>query len=102
MKEAEIRKKVIAILTADRWVCWFPHKARWAKESDIFGVYDLILAKKNRIKFIQLTTLSNIRAREKKVKKFLTKHNLSIYSEVWGYNKKKDEFKIIRIYGGKT
>ena len=101
MKEAVIRKKVIDILTDKGWICWYPSPVRWKKETDIFGVYDVLAIhkKSGRIKFIQLTTLHNIRARERKVKGFLKKHNLSIYSEVWGYSKKTKEFKIINIYG---
>lgn len=100
MKEARIRKKVVDTLTAEGWICWYPPKVRYKKETDIFGVYDVIAVNKknSKIKFIQLTTISHIREREKKVKRFLQKHNISIYSEIWGYCKKKKKFKIIIVY----
>jgi len=98
MKEAQIRKKATEIWTKQNWIWWFPAKVRYKKEIDIFGIWDAILLKKDKINFIQLTTISNIRAREKKIKEFLKKNNLSIYSEVWGWNEKKKEFKILIIY----
>lgn len=95
-KEAEIRKRVIKTLEDKGWVCWFCPKVRY-QESDIFSCYDLICARGGKLKFIQLTTLPNIRAREKKIRKFMGKTGVTIYSEVWGM-RKDGSFKIIRIY----
>jgi hypothetical protein len=99
MKESEIRKKAIEILKKDKWIVWYPAKSKWKKEQDIFGVFDLICIrmwkKMIEMKFVQLTTLSNIRAREKKVKKFTD--IISLPAEVWGWNKIKKEFKIIKM-----
>ncbi len=100
MKEAQIRKRAIEILENEGWVCWYPSRShRWAKNKDIFNAYDVIAGKKGKILLIQLTSLVNITTREKKVKAFLKKNDLSFYSEVWGYDKKNKKFKIIRIYG---
>ncbi len=101
MKEATIRKKAIDKLTNEGFVCWYPPKVKYRKETDIFGVFDLIcISRKCFILFVQLTSLSNIRAREKKVKKFLNKNKIKkFYCEVWGYDNKKKYFKIIKIYG---
>jgi len=97
MKEALIRKKAIEILNKEDFLCWYPQKSRWAKESDIFGCYDILAVNKTNgnILFIQLTTLSNIRTREKKVRR----KALPVYSEIWGYDKVNKNFKIISIYG---
>ena len=97
MKEITIRKKVIEILINKGYVCWYPPKVRYKKETDIFGCWDLLaINKKNgQTLLVQFTTLPNIRAREKKVKS----KNIPIYSEVWGWDKKNNKFKIIPIYG---
>jgi len=100
MKEAAIRKKALEILTNKGYVCWCPAKVKW-HETDIFGVFDTAcLSKKAKILFIQWTDITNIYHRVKKVKNFLKKNNLSLYCEVWGWNPKKKEFKIIYIYNG--
>lgn len=98
-REETIRKHALEELTKKGFVCWYPPKVRWKKETDIFGVFDLVgIHNKTGVLFIQLTTLHNIRAREKKVKEFLTKNNLSLYCEVWGYDQKEGKFKILNIY----
>lgn len=83
MKEAIIRKKVIGLLKAKDWHCWFPCKVRF-QQTDIFGVIDIVAVKKKKIKWIQLTTLANIRAREKKVLKWKHETRAEIPVEVWG------------------
>lgn len=96
MKEAVIRKKAIEQLGVGCWVCWYPAKVKY-HETDIFGVYDLICASGSTIRLIQLTTLSNLSTRRKKIKAFTDKHNLDLPSEVWGYDKKKRIFKIEQL-----
>ena len=93
MKEAIIRKKAVELLKKDKWVCWFPAKVKF-QETDIFGVYDLVCVRKNRLKFIQLTTLSNLSARRKKIQNFLISNGVSIPSEIWAYDAKRKYFKI--------
>jgi hypothetical protein len=95
-KETEIRKKALEILKKEGWVCWWPAKVKF-RESDIFGAFDLIISRKNKIKFIQLTTTSNLSTRRKKVEKFLKINKLKIPSEIWGYSQKSKGFKIIKI-----
>ena len=102
MKEIGIRKEAIKILEKEKWIVWYPSKTRWKKEQDIFGVFDLIVLKPlpydNRIDFIQLTTLSNVRAREKKIKNWFTKNKIKSFpAKVWGWNNKKKEFKILKV-----
>ena len=99
MKEITIRKKAIEFLGEGGWIVWYPPKVKWRKDNDIFGCFDLICCQRAIIKFIQLTTLSNVRAREKKIKNFLKENKLKLNAEVWGYDKKKKEFKIITIKG---
>ncbi|HUW71930.1 MAG TPA: hypothetical protein VMV66_01900 [Candidatus Humimicrobiaceae bacterium] len=98
-KESEIRKKAVQILEKKKWLIWWPSRAIF-KQNDIFGIFDLICLKKKigSIKFVQLTTLSNLSTRRKKIKNFLEEYQLSKQSsadiEVWGWDKRKREFKI--------
>jgi len=103
-KESEIRKKAVQILEKQKWLIWWPSRAIF-KQNDIFGIFDLICLKKRAgdLKFIQLTTLSNLSTRRKKIKNFLKKNRLfkknPMNIEVWGWNKRKKEFKIETIQG---
>jgi len=92
-----IRKKAIEILKDKGFVCWYPPKIKYKKEVDIFGCWDLFSIHKTngQLLLIQLTTLPNIRAREKKIKA----KGLPVYSEVWGLDNKNNKFKIIQVYG---
>ena len=101
-KESEIRKKAVRILEKQKWLIWWPSRAIF-KQNDIFGIFDLICLKKKvgNLKFIQLTTLSNLSTRRNKIKNFIREHQLSKQNaadiEVWGWNKDKKEFKIESI-----
>lgn len=87
MKEATLFKKVKEILQKQGWVYWNPPKVRWKREKDIFGCFDLIAVRKNMVRFIQITTFTNMRTREKKVRKFLTENSLSLFAEVWAWHR---------------
>ena len=97
MKEYRIKQKAVKLLESAGWVCWCPSKSRWAKESDIFGVYDVVAVKGAKVRFIQWTTNANIRTREKKVKNFLRSKKVKVKSEIWGWNSKNKKFKIINV-----
>ena len=86
----------VAILEKQGYACWWSAKTKF-HESDIFGIADLICSNKQGIKLIQLTTLSNVSARRKKINKVLEKMELGCPIEVWGMGKDKT-FKIVRIY----
>ena len=98
-KESEIRKRAVQILEKQKWLAWWPSRAIF-KQNDIFGIFDLICLKKKvgDLKFIQLTTLSNLSTRRKKIKNFLKRYQLtgqnSVDIEVWGWDKHRKEFKI--------
>lgn len=95
-KEALIRSKAREILKKEGYHLWCPVKARYL-ETDIFGVYDGIAIKDSDLRFIQWTSKSNIRAREKKIKAFFDEYNCFIPCEVWGWDEKKKTFQIINI-----
>lgn len=98
-REAKIRKEAIQILEKKKFLYWYPAKVRY-KQNDIFGIFDLICweKRKGNLKFVQLTTLSNLSTRQKKIKNFLKKNRLLkqgvVDIEVWGWNKRKKAFKI--------
>ena len=104
-KESVIRKKVIDKLSKDGWVTWFPHKARYAKEVDIFGVFDVIgIHRLGGIKLVQLTDHTNVSHRVKKVTAWLAKNRIEadafatvLTVEVWGWNPKKKVFRIVTL-----
>ncbi|HOA47493.1 MAG TPA: hypothetical protein P5570_00460 [Candidatus Paceibacterota bacterium] len=91
-KESEIRKKVVQILENDGWIVWYPPKVRY-KKTDIFGIIDLLALKGRRQKNIQLTTVSNLATRRKKIDNFLTKFEIEMTVEIWAWYAKKKEFK---------
>jgi len=97
MTEGQIRKEVIKKLKKEGWLYDYKPKTRF-QHTDLFNCWDIVAIKEGKIKFIQFTSLPNIRTREKKIKDFLKKNNISIYSEIWGWDKKKKEFKIIFVY----
>lgn len=102
MKESVIRKKAIIELDKLNYIVWWPYDNRWAREQDIFGVFDIIaIHKKNSlIQFVQITTVSNISARKKKVMSFLDKlrwRDKHFIFSVWGYNQKNKNFKQMQL-----
>jgi hypothetical protein len=96
-KEYLIRKKAIEILEKQNWLTWRAPKVRFS-QTDIFGVFDMVCWQKktSRLKFIQLTTLSNLSARRKKIQNFLRKNKISpsVKIELWGWNGGKKTFKV--------
>ncbi|MFA5355194.1 MAG: hypothetical protein WC302_00430 [Candidatus Paceibacterota bacterium] len=102
MKEALIRKKAVEILAKKGFVYWYPAKVRF-KQNDIFGVFDLVCWRKKsaNIKFVQLTTCSNLSARRKKIQFFMKENKIpakiSVGVEIWGWSQKKREFKIEEV-----
>jgi len=100
-REAEIRKKAVQILEQKKWAFWYPPKVKF-KQNDIFGVFDVVCCQKvtGDLKFIQLTTVSNLSARRKKIHNFFKnnrlrpKRALGAQVEIWAWSKKKREFKV--------
>lgn len=100
-KESEIRKRAIEILEKEKWIIWWPSKVRF-RQSDIFGIFDMVCWKKmaSNLKFIQLTTVSNLSTRRKKIHNFFKKnkinhkinHNTDV--EIWAWNGRDEKFKV--------
>ena len=94
--EQFIRKKAIEKLRADGWITWFGPKVRF-KQTDIFGIIDLMALKGRRQKNIQLTTPPNVSAKRKKIINFLKTNKVELPVEIWSWNSKKKIFKKERI-----
>ena len=95
-KEAEIRKKAIQILNKKGWITWFGPKIKF-KQTDIFGIIDLLALKGKKQKNIQLTTLPNISTRRKKITNFLKKNKVEMTVEIWAWHSPKKIFRIEKI-----
>ncbi len=95
-KEAEIRKKAMEILRKGGWITWFGPKVKF-KQTDVFGIIDLLALKGKRQKNIQLTTLSNISVRRKKIINFLKKFKVELPVEIWAWDRKERKFRKEKI-----
>jgi len=94
--EKYIRDKAIKILEDKKWVYWYPPKVKF-KQTDVFGIIDLLALKGKRQKNIQLTTLPNVSAKRKKIIRFLKKHKIELPVEIWSWDKKRREFRKEKI-----
>ncbi len=95
-KETLIRKKAIQILEEEGWVVWWPAKVRY-KQTDVFGIIDVLALKGKRRKNIQLTTLPNISTRRKKITNFLEKFKVELPVDIWAWDRKKRKFRKEKI-----
>lgn len=91
-KEVETRKKAIKELTSQGWLIWYPPKVRY-KQNDIFGIIDLLALRKNKMRYIQLTTLPNVARQRKKILSFFKEKGVKLPVEIWAWSKKKKKFK---------
>ena len=91
-KESQIRKKVVEILEKGNWIVWYPSKVKY-QQNDIFGIIDLLAIKGKKKKNIQITTISNISARRKKIINFIKKSKVELHVEIWAWDQKKKIFK---------
>ena len=91
-KESIIRKKATQILEDKGWIVWFAPKVKY-QQTDVFGIIDLLAIKGKNMKKIQLTTLSNISTRRRKIQKFLKKFKIEMSVQIWAWDGKKKEFR---------
>ncbi len=67
------------------------------KQNDIFGIIDVLALKRNKLRYIQLTTLSNLSLRRKKILNFFKENKVKLPVEIWSWSKKEKKFKIEKI-----
>jgi len=90
--EQFIRKKAIQELTNRGWLTWYPAKVRF-KQNDIFGIIDLLALKRGKMRYIQLTTSSNVARQRKKILDLFKKKKVKLLVEIWVWLKKEKRFK---------
>ncbi len=100
MTESKIKKLVKDNLEKENYLVWYPPVSRFAPKfkycdkqysaKDIFTLFDCLALKDSEVRYIQYTSKSNIRAREKKIKAFYDKWNVFIPAEVWGVDDNKN------------
>lgn len=77
-------------LRADGWLVDFKIRSRFASP-DLFGVFDLIAIKDERVLFVQVkTNVSHFYTARKEIAEWMQLNNLEFYPEVWLYLGKKD------------
>ena len=94
--EKIIRRKALDLLKNEGWITWFAPKVKF-QQTDVFGIIDLLAIKGRKKKNIQLTTLSNVSSRRKKITNFLKKNRVEMTVEIWAWSKKKKQFKKEKI-----
>ena len=101
--EAVLRKKAKDEILRQRGIVWFAPRVRYGIEKDIFGVYDCLLIYPPNVLIIpiQITTMGNVRARERKIKRFMKKFKVNIFSQIFAYDKKQKKFRVFNIYNAK-
>lgn len=96
MKERDLKKRVDEILKISGYVVWWPPKVRFL-QNDIFGVFDCVAAKDDAVLFIQITTLTNVSHRRKKINDFLYHSKVSLSAQIWAWDDKKAGFRIFDL-----
>jgi len=96
MREAEIRKKAIQKLEERGWITWFAPKVKY-KQTDVFGIIDILALRGKQKKNIQLTTLPNVSAKRKKITNFLKKNKVELFVEIWAWDKQRKVFRKEKI-----
>ena len=92
--EKQLRDFITEKLTRENWICWWSPRVKFGKQQDIFSIWDGVIAKDDKIIFIQFTTKSNKSSHIKKIKDFKQMYGLTHKGELWCYNKKTREFEI--------
>lgn len=91
-KESLIRKKAIEELAKEKWLTWFPPKVKY-KQADVFGIIDILAWKGRKQRNIQLTTISNLSTRKKKIIDFLKNNKIGFPIELWAWRSREKRFK---------
>jgi len=97
MTEKQLRDDLRFALERDGWVVWFSRRMKFVKQQDIFGIWDGIKAKGNKIVPLQFTTISNKSSHIKKIKEYKELYNLTHIGELWLWNGKKMEWECVEV-----
>ncbi len=95
MTEAQFKKKAIEKMQKMGWHFWFPPKVKFY-ERDIFGVFDFIAVTPiaSKIILVQLTSISNLSKRRKKIHDFCRVSNAINIQDafIWAWDDRKNDF----------
>jgi hypothetical protein len=97
MTEKDLRDNITDILSKQGWICWWSPRVKFRKQQDIFTMWDGVIAKKDKIRFIQFTTKDNKTSHIKKISEFKKMYDLSHDGELWLLDKKTKEWEIINL-----
>lgn len=95
--EKQIRDVAVQQLGNEGWICWWPGRIKFRQAQDIFTMWDMIAAKKDKVRFIQFTTKSNKSSHLQKIQAYRELYELSHQGELWLWDQKKREFEIINL-----
>ena len=98
MKESRLRQKLKEKLGIYGLI-WFPAKIKYY-ENDIFGCFDCIWYVDGRIILIQVTTLTNLSHRRKKILNHFPRGTGGIPKDsyIYAWNDKLQYFKVVNVY----
>lgn len=99
MKERDIRNKAVELFKNSGHITWFAPKIKW-HSTDIFGIFDLVVVSRNTHEtwFVQLTDITNLAHRRKKIIDYFVEHNVVIpNSFIFAWDHKKNDFKKVRV-----
>ena len=57
--EKQLRTFITEKLERDGWISWWAPRVAYRKQQDIFSLWDGVVAKGDRVTFIQFTTKTN-------------------------------------------
>jgi len=102
MKEIELIKKAIEKIISDKQFgkCFIWRSQSFSRRIriDIFNCFDLIIYSQYGIIYlVQITTLTNLSARRKKILNYFGLTPPPPHSEIWAWDKNKNEFKIEKL-----
>jgi len=88
MTEKEVKSEVVKDLKKGGWTYWTPPNIKFYQR-DIFGVFDLIALRAQKVRLIQYTTKTHLSHRRNKIKLFFQENAIHItFAYVYAYDKK--------------
>lgn len=98
MTESAIKKEAIKVLNDKFHKYWFPPKVKFYP-NDIFGVFDFVsISPASEIYFVQLTTLSHVSHRRRKILEFFGANHVRVpNSYIWAWDKSVGFFRVLEM-----
>jgi hypothetical protein len=100
MRETQLKKLLKKEFETKAIAYYFAPRVKW-QSCDIFGVYDVVTWDGYTTDFIQITTLTNVSHRKRKIFNFF-KEKMIVpphHSYIYAYDEKTKDFRRIHIFG---